>query len=90
MIIINEGFWSPKHKTPNWIYLVFNHKPFISVYQLEIYRFQLSVMANGCDVFSAYHVSGCILGTLTKSLLYVMVITIQQGRFYAFICKCQH
>ena len=49
MIIINEGFWSPKLKTLNWIYLVFNHKLFINVCQLEIYRFQLSVMANGCD-----------------------------------------
>ena len=28
MIIINKGFWSPKLKTLNWIYLVFNHKLF--------------------------------------------------------------
>lgn len=47
-----------------------NYGPFISVGQLEMYRFQVSVMAHGCNLLSVFHILGwydmCILGTLTK------------------------
>lgn len=88
-MIINEGFCSPKHETLNLVYMVFDHRYFIRVCPFEIYRFQLSLMANVRDLLSTYHVSGNTLDTLTGSSSYLMVTTAQQGRWCSSIRGCQ-
>lgn len=62
---------------------MFDHRHFISICQLKIYRLQL--LTNGCDLLSTYHVSGYTLGTLTESSLYLMITSAQQGSYYSII-----